>query len=91
MSEEVLDNRDANRFELRVDGRLAVAAYQREAGRITFTHTVVPPQLEGRGIGSRLIMAALEQARTERLKVVPQCPFVRAYIERHAEEQDLLA
>ena len=91
MTEEVVDNRDANRFELRVDGRLAVAAYERRGGTITFTHTIVPPALEGRGIGSRLVKTALEQAQAEGLKVVPQCPFVRAYIERHAEFKNLLA
>jgi predicted GNAT family acetyltransferase len=91
MDSEVIDNRDANRFELRVEGRLAVATYEREPDRITLTHTIVPKALEGRGIASRLIRAALEAARAEGLKVVPQCPFVRAYIERHPEMKDLLA
>ena len=91
MTGEVVDNRDANRFELRVEGRLAVATYERRNKTITFTHTIVPPALEGRGIGSRLVKTALEQARAEGLKVVPQCPFVRAYIERHAEFKNLLA
>ena len=91
MTGEVVDNRDANRFELRVEGRLSVATYERRTKTITFTHTIVPPALEGRGIGSRLVKTALEQARAEGLKVVPQCPFVQAFIERHAEFQDLLA
>ena len=91
MTGEVVDNRDANRFELRVEGRLSVATYERRNKTITFTHTIVPPALEGRGIGSRLVKTALEQARAEGLKVVPQCPFVQAFIERHAEFQDLLA
>ena len=90
MTGEVVDNRDANRFELRVEGRLSVATYERRNKTITFTHTIVPPALEGRGIGSRLVKTALEQARAEGLKVVPQCPFVQAFIERHAEFQDLL-
>ena len=91
MTGEVVDNRDANRFELRVEGRLSVATYERRNKTITFTHTIVPPALEGRGIGSRLVKTALEQARAEGLQLVPQCPFVQAFIERHAEFQDLLA
>ena len=87
----VVDNQAAERFELQTDVTVAIAAYQREPGRIIFTHTEVPAELEGRGIGSALIAGALDQVRSERLKVVPACAFVRAYIERHPEEQDLLA
>lgn len=88
---EVVDNRARDRFELESEGHVAVAIYEREPGRITFTHTIVPPALEGRGIGSRLVKEALAAARAEGLKVVPICPFVKAYIDRHPEEQDLLA
>lgn len=87
---EVVDNRTRHRFELEVDGAIAFAAYEREDGIITFTHTVVPPELQGRGLGSALVEAALAMVRAEGLKVVPDCPFVRAYIEKHPEEQDLL-
>lgn len=88
---DVVDNRERHRFELEVEGAIAFAAYRREDGVITFTHTIVPSALEGRGIGSRLVRGALEQVRAEGLKVVPECPFVKAYIEKHPEEQDLLA
>ena len=88
---DVIDNRERSRFELEAEGHVAFAEYTRGGDRITFTHTIVPPALEGRGIGSRLVKAALASVRAEGLKVVPRCAFVRAYIERHAEEQDLLA
>jgi predicted GNAT family acetyltransferase len=88
---EVVDNRGRHRFELEVDGHIAFAAYEPEDEIITFTHTIVPAELQGRGIGSTLIKAALNAVRAEGLKVVPECPFVRAYIEKHPEEQDLLA
>jgi predicted GNAT family acetyltransferase len=87
----VRDNRAEQEFELDVDGHRAVAAYQLEGDTIVFTHTVVPPEVEGRGVGTRLIRAALDIARDRGLKVVPQCRFVRAYIERHPETRDLLA
>lgn len=86
----VIDNRAEQEFELDVDGHRAVAAYQLEGGTIVFTHTVVPPAIEGRGVGSKLIRAALDSARDQGLKVVPQCPFVAAYIERHPEYRDLV-
>lgn len=88
---EVTDNTDANRYELVVDGHKAVAAYELRGDVITFTHTVVPRELEGQGIGSKLVKAALDDVRSRGLKVVAQCPFVAAYIQRHPAEADLLA
>ena len=88
---DVTDNRAESRFELATDDGPAVAVYERNGGVITFTHTVVPEGEEGHGIGSRLVAGALTQVRAEGLKVVPQCPFVAAYIEGHSEWQDLLA
>ena len=89
--EQVTDNRAEHEFELEVDGHRAIAAYQLEGDTIVFTHTLVPKKLEGRGIGSKLIRGALDAARDRGMKVVPQCPFVKAYIERHSEYRDLLA
>ncbi len=86
----VRDNRSEQEFTLEVDGETAVAAYQREEDMIVFTHTLVPPRLEGHGVGSRLIRGALDLARDQGLKVVPQCPFVRAFIEKHPAYRDLV-
>lgn len=91
MTPDVTDNRDAQRYELVVDGSKAVAAYTLGDGTITFTHTVVPEAIGGRGVGTRLIAAALADVRARGLKVVPQCPFVAAYIDKHPDERDLLA
>lgn len=87
----VIDHRAEQEFTLEARGHRAVAAYQREGDRLVFTHTVVPPEIEGHGVGSRLVRGALDQVRDQGLKVVPQCPFVRAYVERHPEYRDLLA
>ncbi|HYI41048.1 MAG TPA: GNAT family N-acetyltransferase [Allosphingosinicella sp.] len=88
---EVRNNEAEHQYELEVEGRLALAAYRLRDGRITFTHTEVPDALEGRGIGSKLIKAALDDARALGLKVVPTCPFVKRYMDKHPEVQDLLA
>ena len=89
--DSVIDNRAEQEFELVVDGHRAFAAYQLEEGKIVFTHTVVPKAIEGRGVASKLIKAALDSARDRGLRVVPLCPFVKAYIERHPEYQALVA
>jgi predicted GNAT family acetyltransferase len=88
---EVTNNRAHHRYELSVDGHLAATYYKMSDSVITFIHTEVPPELGGKGIGSRLIRGALDQARADGLKVIPQCPFVKAFIEKNAAYQDLLA
>jgi predicted GNAT family acetyltransferase len=91
MSDDVYQNTDDNRFELDINGTVAAAYYELAPGIITFTHTEVPAELGGRGIGSKLIKGALDEVRAQGLKVVAKCPFVRAYIEKHAAYADLLA
>lgn len=88
---EVRDNPDLRRYELEVDGTLAIAAYERRGGAIAFTHSEVPEALQGQGVASRLIAGALADVRRQGLKVVPICEFVAAYLDRHAEDQDLIA
>jgi predicted GNAT family acetyltransferase len=90
MDIEVTNNRSAKRFETTMDDALAVLEYELEDGVLTLVHTGVPSVLEGKGIGGRLVKAALEFASEQGLKVVPLCPFVRSYIERHKEYQRLL-
>jgi predicted GNAT family acetyltransferase len=87
----VSNNLGAQRYEIRIDDRLAgFAAYVTANGKIVFTHTEIEPAFEGQGIGSRLAKAALDDARTHHEAVRPQCPFISAYIERHSEYADLV-
>ncbi len=86
----ITHNSSASRFELELEGQLAVLNYTLRDGLILFTHTGVPPALEGRGIGSALVKAGLEYARAQNRKVISYCWFVSGYIERHPEVQDLL-
>lgn len=91
MPDAVRDNTDRRRFELAADGHIAFSNYTRAGDVLTILHTEVPKALEGRGIGSALVRGLLDLVRAQGLKVVPRCPFVKAYIERHAEYADLLA
>ena len=89
----VVRNEDDSRFEARIDGQLAgFAAYVTAPGRIVFTHTEVDPAYEGQGVGSALARFALDDVRASgSLDVVPRCPFIRGWIDRHPEYADLVA
>ena len=87
----VRNNAEASRYELEVEGSVCFAAYERRDGAVVFTHTEVPQSLGGRGLGSTLVKGALDDVRSQNLKVIAVCEFVAAYIDRHPEEQDLLA
>jgi predicted GNAT family acetyltransferase len=88
--EDISRNEAENRFEVEIDGKLAQTQYIRRGRKILFTHTEVPPALEGQGVGNALARAALEYAKREGLRVVPLCPFVAAFIKRHKEYQSLV-
>lgn len=81
---------ELNRFEIRIGEYVAELLYTLKDGVITFTHTGVPPALEGRGLGSKLARAGLEYARQHGLKVVSTCWFINGYLDRNLEYQDLL-
>lgn len=91
MPNKVRNNTALHRFELDADGHTAVAYYRLSPGIVTFTHTEVPPELSGRGVGSALAQGALEIVRSQGLKVVAQCPFVAAFMGKHPEFNDLIA
>ena len=81
----VVDNPQAGRFELTVDGHTAFAAYRLAEGSIVFTHTEVPSALRGRGVGQALARGALEAARARGAAIVPLCPFIAGFIREHRE------
>ena len=88
---QVRENAERKRFEIDLgDGQLAIAEYTLPAGKIMFTHTEVPPEHEGKGLGSALIRAGLAAARERGLQVIPICPFFARYMQKHEEVQDLL-
>jgi hypothetical protein len=87
----VADRPDRGRFEITVDGELAgFSYYNRVGGALDFTHTQIDDAYEGQGLGSVLIRAALDTARERGLAVLPHCPFVMGFIQRHHEYLDLV-
>ncbi|MGR3899280.1 N-acetyltransferase [Psychrobacter sp. 1176_08] len=87
---EIIHNQSANRFETSIDNQTGYISYQERGDTLVYDHTIVPQALGGRGIGSALVKRALDYARENGKKVVPQCSFVSAYISKHPEYQDLL-
>ncbi len=87
----VVDRPESGRFEILLDGEVAgFAEYQRSDQTVVFTHTEIDPRFEGRGLGSVLARQALDAARDQRLRVLPLCPFIRGYIQRHPDYLDLV-
>ena len=80
-----------SRYSATVDGALAVADYRRDGNVIAFTHTEVPPAIQGRGVASALAQRALDDARTAGARVIPACEFFARYMDGHPEYDDLRA
>ena len=88
---DILNNENAQRFEVQADGSTAVLTYQRMGRSLILNHIEVPTALEGRGIASHLARTALELARMEHLEVVPVCPYIAGYLRKHPEYHDLVS
>jgi predicted GNAT family acetyltransferase len=88
---KIADNPAADRYEIRVDREPAgKLLYRLRPGLLALNHTEVDDRFEGEGVGSRLVTFALEDARRRGLAVLPFCPFVNDYIQRHREYVDLV-
>ncbi|ULH14393.1 N-acetyltransferase [Deinococcus sp. KNUC1210] len=91
MSADVKNDTQKNQYELTTPEGMAVAVYRTVGTHaVMFTHTEVPEALEGQGIGSKLVKAALEDVKAQGKMVIPMCPFVAGYISQHHEYLDLV-
>jgi hypothetical protein len=87
----VTDNPGDHRYEGRAgDDIVGVVDYHLQPGLLTILHTEVAKDFEGEGVGSQLLAGALDDVRARGLKVLPICPFARAYLQRHPEYADLV-
>ncbi len=87
---ELIDNPDKSQYEFHLEGETPRLEYIKAKDKIYLTHTEVPPVLSGRGIGSALIGAVLEDIDRQELTLVPLCPFVALYLQRHPEWKRLV-
>ncbi|SNR90319.1 GNAT family N-acetyltransferase [Blastococcus mobilis] len=92
MEPTVRDAPEASRYEIR-DGEqlLGHADYERRGDTVVFTHTEVDQDSDRKGLGSTLVRAALDDVRAKGGSVLPQCSFVRGWIEKHDDYADLVA
>jgi len=87
----LVDETDANRFVIDVDGVPAgEITYRMRNDRRLILHTGVDTAFEGKGVGGGAVVALLDGARARGERIVPLCPFVRGYIERHPDDDDLV-
>lgn len=90
MEAQLIDNTGKKQFELDTNGQLSRIEYILMGKKIIFTHTEVPRELEGKGIGAKLVKLALENIESRGLKLIPLCPFTASYIKRHPEWERVL-
>jgi len=81
----VTHNEAKGQFEIEMENQTAFLQYRRTPDHISLVHTEVPEALRGRGLGNQLVHAALDYAHFNQNKVVPVCPFVKAYLKKHPE------
>ncbi len=91
MTPSVTRNDAASRFESDSGHGVAVLTYTRTGDTLDLVHTEVPDAAQGAGFGQALVTAALDYARSETLRVIPTCPFVRHFIDDHPEYAGLVA
>lgn len=87
---DIRDNTEAKRYELPIDGEVAVVTYNLSPPNLMITETLVPERLEGRGIASRLAKHVLADARERGLLILPVCPFFSSYLQKHPEHADVV-
>ena len=84
----ITNNLGEQRYEVQVGADIAFLKYQKKGVQTIFIDTIVPPVLEGQGIGSALARQALTDALDEKQWQIPLCPFVRGYAIQHPDYQD---
>lgn len=85
---EIRDNAELKRYELAIDGDVAVVTYNLSAAGLMVTETLVPESLEGKGLASRLAKHVIADAKARGLAILPVCPFFAGYLQKHPEHAD---
>jgi predicted GNAT family acetyltransferase len=88
---ELRNNKEIKQFDTMVDGQVALIEYTISDNRIFLTHTEVPSELGGRGVGTLLVKETLEEIERMKLQVIPACTFVKSFIQKNPEYRRLLA
>lgn len=89
-SESVVNNKEKSRFEVVNGSQVSKLIYELKGDDIDLVHTEVPEDLAGQGIGSALVVAALQYAKDNGYQAIPSCPFVASYVQRHPEWNEVV-
>ena len=87
---QLVDNTEAKQYEFHVDGIIAKIEYIRAKNNIYLTHTEVPKQLEGKGVGSKLVEEVLKDIEKKDLMLIPLCPFVALFLKNNPSWKKLV-
>ena len=90
MTNTLINNQEKKQYEFHIDNNIVRVEYIRAQNNIYLTHTEVPRNLEGQGLGSAIIKAALEDVKVNGWTLIPLCPFVASYIKKHPEYRELV-
>lgn len=82
---ELVNNKQDSCFEFHIDEEIAKIDYAQAGSAIALTHTEIPHNLRGRGIGTELVESVLEYIDGQDMKVIPLCGFVAGYIQEHPQ------
>ena len=91
MNNEVIHEKENERFVIHTDGRETYIEYTMNENEINLYHTYTDPGLRGKGLAAHVVRAAFEYAKENNLKVVPTCSYVQAFIKRNDEYSELIA
>jgi len=87
----VIDNKERNRYETKIDGYEAFVEYSIKPGVLVLEHTEVDKALAGKGVGGELVEKVLLEIELRGLSIIPECSFIQKYIEKHPEWKSLIA
>lgn len=86
---EVIHDKENNRFVININGLESFVEYSLYENVMDLYHTYTPPQLRGKGLAEKVVRAAIEYAKKNKLKVIPSCSYVAVFMQRHPEYSEL--
>lgn len=92
MTLQINHDKERHRFTAEVEGKISELKYTTspDGKTLNYQHTFVPPELRGRRIAEQIVKEAMEYAKNNNYKVIPSCPYVHAYVERHPEYREVV-
>ena len=90
MEENVIHEKENERFVINVEGNEVYVKYKMANNEINLHHTFTDPALRGKGLAAQVVRAALEFAKENKQKVIPTCSYVQSFIAKNDEYKELV-